>query len=384
MTVDYWDLKTDAIINGDNLRNVNNISEKTFVDDLGFKHFVFKKKLFHNPDYCIPKDHRKLFKKFLDGGSRSFPSDGKIPLDIIATETRLILNKIIEISYEPEHRYYEDAKEVASKGKYNIIRGTVKIYLEKYTTRDWRRKRFTDDIDFWIHKVKLFEYILKECSWKRNAKTKEWEKQLEWFNYETKQMETGILIASNDIAQAMDFGGCSYLDGCTIKDIFHKKLKRGHDVDLSDIINIALVQNKKYNMSEEWESSWIAIKESINTRSKRTVSNLISLCEYASAIADYIERVGESIHMHKELIFDKSVYPNSKLEKICHYSCHWTGYFYNNGPESTRNLIYSFLINEQNKRMRHSENLRNFVHEILNDLNFKFQHAKIVFEIENK
>ena len=383
MTVDYWDLKTDAIINGDNLRDVNNISGQTYTDDLGFRHFIFKKKLFHNPDYCIPKDHRKLFKKFLDGGSRSFPSDGKIPLDIIATETKLIINKIKEISYEPEHIYYEDAKEVASKGKYNIIRGTVKIYLEKYTTRDWRRKRFTDDIDFWIHKVKLFEYVLKESSWKRNAKTKEWEKQLEWFNYRTKQMETGILVASNDINQSMDFGGCSYLDGCTIKDIFHKKLKRGHDVDLSDIINIALVQNKKYHTSEEWESSWEAINEAINTRGKRTVSNLISLCEYASAIADYIERVGESIHMHKELIFDKSVYPNSKLEKICHYSCHWTGYFYNNGPESTRNLIYSFLINEQNKRIRHAENLRNFVQEILNHLNFKFQHAKVIFEIES-
>ncbi|TFG21685.1 MAG: hypothetical protein EU529_12800 [Promethearchaeota archaeon] len=384
MTLDYWEDKTDAIVNGDNLRDVNQISGKTFIDELGFKHIFFRKKLFHNPDYCIPKDHLNLFKKFLDGGSRSYPSDGKIPLDIIATEAKLIINKIIEISYNPEHIYYEDAKEALSKGKYNIVRGTVKIYLKKYTTRDWRRKRFSDDIDFWIHKVKLFEYTLKECGWKRNNKTKEWEKQLEWFNYETKQRNTGILIASNDINQAMDFGNCSYLDGCSLKDIFHKKLKRGHDVDLSDIINIALVQNKKYNTSEEWENSWKAIKEAINTRSKRTISNLISLCKYASAIADYIERVGDSIHMYKKLIFDKSMFPNSKLEEICHFSSHWTGYFHNNGPESTRSLIYSYLIEQQNKRIFYAENLRDFVREVLNYLNYKFQYAKIVFEIENK
>ena len=384
MTLDYWDLKTDAIINGDNLRDVNHLSGKIYVDAIGFKHFVFSKKLFHNPDYCIPMDDLKLFEKFLDGGSRGYPSDGKIPLDIVATETRLIINKIVEISHEPEHVYYEDAKEVVSKGKYNIIRGAAKLYLKKYTTRDWRRKRFTDDIDFWIHKVKLFEYVLKECSWKRNTKTKEWEKQIEWLNYETRKKKTGILVASNDINQAMDFGNCSYLDGCSLKDIFHKKLKRGHDVDLSDIINIALVQNKKYNTSEEWESAWEAIKEAINTRSKRTISNLISLCEYSFAIADYIERVVQCIHMYKELIFDKSIYPNSKLELICHYSCHWTGYFYNNGPESTRNLIYSYLINQQNKRKLYAENLREFVKEILNLVNFKYQHAKVIFEIENE
>ena len=36
MTLDYWDDKTDAIVNGDNLRDVNQILGKTFIDDLGF------------------------------------------------------------------------------------------------------------------------------------------------------------------------------------------------------------------------------------------------------------------------------------------------------------------------------------------------------------
>ncbi|MHA1273677.1 MAG: hypothetical protein ACTSQS_09595 [Promethearchaeota archaeon] len=377
-----WDEKADCVFKGDNLREIKPIYKKTYEDDNGFIHFIFSKAMFKNPKYQIPNDELKLFEKFLDGGSRSYPSDGAIPLDIVATEASIIVHKIIEISQTPNHIFYEDAKSILEKGKYSFIRGCVKLYLKKYTSRDWRRKRFTDDIDFWIYKLELFHYLLKTSGWHRNNKTKEWEKVVEWIDYDTNQKETGILIASNDLNQAMDFGNCSYLDGTDLKSIFKKKLKRGHDVDLSDIINVAMEQYKttgKY--SEDWKGAWEAVEESANTRDSRIISNLISLCRYALGIAEYIERVGNAIKKYHNLILDKTRYPDSLLKRICRYSPHWTGYLYNNGPESTRSLIYSYLIEQQSIKRKHSENLRNFANDVLNLINNKLEHLKAIIEI---
>ena len=177
MTV-LWDQNADTVLKGDNKRRVNPIQDRIYQDAQGFIHYVFTKKMFHNPHYNIPKEQLKLPKKNLDGGSRSYPSDGQIPLDIVATEVKIILNDLIDIANSPDHLYYEDAKKILECGKYSIVRGCVKLYLKKYTTRDWRRKRFTDDIDFWIFKINLFEYILKNNGWRRNPKSKEWEKQV--------------------------------------------------------------------------------------------------------------------------------------------------------------------------------------------------------------
>lgn len=378
-----WDNKADAVVRGDNLREITPIHEEIYTDDEGFTHIVFSKVMFKNPRYKIPQDNLKLFRKFLDGGSRSYPSDGNIPLDVVATEARRVINEIIDITSDPSHRYYDDAIEALRTGKYSIVRGCVKIYLEKYTTRDWRRKRFTDDIDFWIYKIDLFEHVLKLSGWTRNRELKEWEKQVEWIDYYTNQKKTGLLIASNDLDLSMDFHNGSYIDGTSLKDIVKKKFKRGHDVDLSDIINIAMLQhNSKPEQNAEWKSVWQAIEEAANTRNTRIVSNMISLCRYAYAIADYIERVSNAIRTYNKLIFDKEQYPNIKLKTICKYSPHWMGYLVNNGSEATRSMIYSYLIEQQNLRKCYSDNLRGFSDGVLQMLKSKFKHLKLIFEVK--
>lgn len=379
-----WDDKADKVVRGDNLREISPISEKRFDDREGHTHFIFSKLMFNNPKYKIPEDNLTLFKKFLDGGSRSYPSDGNIPIDVVATEAQRIINEIVDITSNPEHRFYDEACKALKNGEYGIVRGCVKIYLEQYTTRDWRRKRFTDDIDFWIHDVKLFEHVLKKSGWVRNRKTKEWEKKVEWNDYDFNKKQSGHIIASNDLNLQMDFNGGSYIDGTSLRDIFKKKLKRGHDVDLSDMINVAMLQHGSTNKhSEEWEGAWEAIEESANTRDSRVVSNIISLCRYAHAIADYVERVGNSIREYNRLIFDKQKYSSSELKRICRYSTHWTGYLINNGPEATRSMIYSYLVDQQNKRQKYAQNLRNFADKVLKMLNSKFQHLKIRFEIKD-
>jgi hypothetical protein len=379
----YWDKIADRVVRGDNLREITPIYEEVYKDEKGFTHFIFNKLMFINPRYKIPQDNLKLFKKFLDGGSRSYPSDGAISLDVAATEANRVINEIIDITADPNNRYYDDAVEVLKNGKYNILRGCVKIYLKKYTTRDWRRKRFTDDIDFWIYKIDLFEHVLKLSGWTRNRETKEWEKQVEWIDYDTNQKKTGLLIASNDLDLTLDFHNGSYIDGTALKNIVAKKLKRGHDVDLSDIINIAMLQHKpKGEQSTEWKDVWQTIEEAANTRNSRIVSNMISLSRYAYAIADYIERVSNSIRTYNKLIFDKEQYPNAKLKKICRYSPHWMGYLVNNGSEATRSMLYSYLIEQQNLRKGYADNLRDFAGEILHMLKVKFKHLKLIFEVK--
>lgn len=378
-----WDPKADKVVKGDKLREITPIYNKTYKDAEEATHYVFKKIMFNNPKYKIPKGKIILFKRFLDGGSRSYPSDGAIPLDIAATETRIILNEIMNIASDPSNPYHSEAKDAVRCGKYSLVRGCVKLYLKKYTTRDWRRKRFTDDIDFWIHKVALFEHILKKNGWQKNSVTKEWGKRVSWMDPYNQLNDSGMLIASNDLNQSMDFGNCSYLDGSDLKSILKKKLMRGHDVDLSDVINVAMV-NYSPNDKKDINSVLVieAINESANTRGTRTISNLISLCRYSFSIADYIKKIGVSIGKYRNTIFDREIYPDSKLKRICRYSSNWMGYLINNGADSTRNLIYAYLIQQQTHRRKYSQNLRLFAEKVLKIVNSKLTHINTVILIE--
>jgi len=130
-----WDSRSDVIEKGDNLRDVSQIIEKTRKDGEGFIHYVFSKVKFSNPWYTIPETDFKLFENFIEGGSRAYPSDGSIPCDIIAKEARNILKKIELCSLDPNHHYCQEAREVLKKGKFSSVRGTLKLYLGKYTIR---------------------------------------------------------------------------------------------------------------------------------------------------------------------------------------------------------------------------------------------------------
>ena len=379
-----WDMKADTVQNGDNLRDVSPLHDKTYVDENSFTHYVFSKLLFNNPWYKIPDNDLELFKSFLDGGSRAYPSDGSIPCDVVASEARKIINRIIDISNQPNNIYYNDACESLKGGKFNLIRGTLKLYLGKYTSRDWRRKRFTDDIDFWVFKVHLLDHVLREMGWIKNKETGEFEKSVEWINPDTGETRHEALCAANNLNQLLDFGAGSYLEGTKLKEIFNKKLKRGHDVDLSDIINVALYNDGSINRNkEEWNNVWESFEAATNTRNSRITSNIISLCRYSLGIADHLERTSNAIERYHDKILDKNEYPDEILKRICRTSIHWMDYLEKNGPDATRNMLHEFLIEQKDEKLNHVKNLRSFVEKILKLLNSKYEYIKVKFEIEN-
>ncbi|MHA2288010.1 MAG: hypothetical protein ACXABG_04405 [Promethearchaeota archaeon] len=378
-----WDIKADIITKGDKLRDVSPITEKIWKDENGFTHYIFNKANFSNPWYTIPEDDFKLFENFIEGGSRAYPSDGSIPCDIVAGEARKVFKKIELCSEDPDHHYCEDALAVLKNGKFSSVRGTLKLYLGKYTTRDWRRKRFTDDIDFWMFQTNLLDSSLKECSFIKNKETGEWEKTVEWKKFETNENKHETLFAANNLNQLLDFGAGSYLEGSTLKEIFDKKIKRGHDVDLSDIINVAMVNNGIDGIhKEEWLDAWNSFEQAANTRNTRTTSNLISICRFSYTIAGHLEKVGNAINKYKEYILDKSKYPDDRIKSLCNISIRWEKFYDDNGVDETRKMIHTFYEEQAKEKPIHAQNLRTFANKILELLNSKYKYLNIVFEIE--
>jgi hypothetical protein len=387
MLHDILDTKADAVTKGDRHRDVS--PTRTFVDEDGFTHYVFNRLMFKNIWYNIPDEELELFIDFANGGSRSYPSDGNVPCDIVAGEARSILNKIVELSNDSRSHHYEEAREALERGKTSLVRGTLKLYLGKYTTRDWRRKRFTDDIDFWVRKIHVLHHVLRRLGWLRNYKTREWQKSVGWRNPLTGESKEHVLIAANDLDQLLDFGAGSYLEGGSLKQIFQKKIKRGHEVDLSDLINVVMVKGmdekiqEKESREKEWKTSWEAFEAAANMRNTRTTSNIISLCRYALAIADHIDRVSQAIVKYNDLIFDKSVFPDEQLKKNCLNSIHWLSHLKTYGSDEARKMFHEFYHEQAKLKIIHAKNLRNFAPNLLKLLNSKYTHLKIVFEIED-
>ncbi len=378
-----WDKKADAITKGDNLRDVSFLIDETLKDEKGITHYIFSKANFNNPWYTIPEDDFKLFENFIEGGSRAYPSDGSIPCDIVASEARKVIKKIELCSQDPNHHYCEDARSVLKNGKFSLVRGTLKLYLGKYTTRDWRRKRFTDDIDFWMFQTNLLDSSLRECSFLKNKETGEWEKTVEWNKFETKESRRETLFAANNLNQLLDFGAGSYLEGSSLKEIFDKKIKRGHDVDLSDITNVAMVNNGIDGVhKDEWLDAWNSFEQAANTRNTRSTSNLISLCRYSLAIADHLEKVGEAIKKHNAIILDKSKYSDHKIKSLCRISIQWEKFYDANGVDETRKMIHDFYLQQAEEKPLHAQNLKLFAKKIIKLLNSKYEYLKVIFEIE--
>ena len=377
-----WDIKADVITKGDKLRDVSPITEKNWKDENDFTHYIFSKANFSNPWYTIPEADFKLFENFIEGGSRAYPSDGSIPCDVVAKEARKVLKKIELCSQDPNHHYCQEAREVLKNGKFSSVRGTLKLYLGKYTTRDWRRKRFTDDIDFWMFHTNLLDSSLKECSFLKNKETGEWEKTVKWKKFETKENRRETLFAANNLNQLLDFGAGSYLEGSSLKEIFDKKIKRGHDVDLSDIINVAMINNGVDGIhKDEWLDAWNSFEQAANTRNTRTTSNLISICRYSFGIADHLEKVGEAIKKHKDIILDKSTYTEEKIKSLCRISTHWEKFYNTNGVDETRKMIHDFYSEQAEEKPFHAQNLRIFAKNIIKLLNSKYEYLKVTFEI---
>ncbi|TFF89062.1 MAG: hypothetical protein EU549_01865 [Promethearchaeota archaeon] len=381
-----WDTRADEVLPGDKRRRV--VPLKQFIDKDGYTTYLFTSYIFNNPEYVIPPrgEDYELFKKFLDGGSRQYPSDGVIPVDIVANETSKILNRIKEIAYDSSHAFHKIANDllsISSSGNagalYKLVRGTLYLYLGNFTTRDWRRKRATDDIDFWIENPLLFDYVMKHIKegWKYNKNSREWEKNVHWKDLWTSEDRRGLLIASNDINLKMDFGSGSIVQGTGLRNITKKKILRGHDVDLSDIINCAIINNIRVNNQK---GAWASIVECANTRNSRTTSNIISLCRLSCGVAKYIRRVGLAIKKYKDEFKDKDKFSNKDVVKICKVSSHWLSdqtYI----PVKTRNRIYKNLLKQEKRKIQYANNLIFFSDQVLSVLNSKYKYLKIRFEV---
>ena len=373
----YWDEIADSHERGDNLRRI--VPVEKLVDDQGTTHYFFNQSMFHNPKYTHPTDDYELFQKFIDGGSREYPSDGNIPIDISAHEAQLLLKQIENIEKNLDHKFHSDLMSILNGRKpLDLIRGANRLYLSNISTRDWRRKRSTDDIDMWIPNVLLLEHILKKLNWKYDKNSGEWGKKVTWDDKWTSATKSNILIASNDIFQGTDFGSGSFLEGSRIKDIIKKKIIRGFDVDLSDIINIALLNN--IPTSDDPDAPWNAIVECANMRALRVTSNLISLCRYAYGISFYLKRVGVVIHKYREDLKDSDRFSDEKIDKICKVSSHWLSTYYDS-PKEARDRIYRNLHKHEHRKLQHSKNLLDFMFRVIKLLNEKYEQAKIVFEI---
>lgn len=101
------------------------------------------------------------------------------------------------------------------------------------------------------------------------------------------------------------------------------------------------------------------------------------------AISDHIEKTIEAIDKYNDSIFDKSLYPNNEIRKVCRSSIHWVAFFDSNGAEETRNMLHDFYHEQAEEKSKHVINLRNIAKKLLNLLNSKYHHLKIIFEIEN-
>lgn len=371
-----WDVKADTVHEGDNLRDVRPI--RTQKNVAGYTVHVFSKAMFHNPRYIIPNDDFTLFYNFLNGGSREYPSDGNIPVDIVAAEAKIVLERIEEIAEDPTHKFHLEAKRQIADGPNKLVRGTIKLYLGEYTTRDWRRKRATDDIDFWISNQTLLNFVLSEKGWSKNKNTREWGKKVSWTDVWTRRSKSGILIASNDRMQETDFGSGSFLEGSDLKSIIKKKLVRGHDVDLSDIINVAIIN--KIPETPTKDSPWSAFEEAANIRNKRITSNLISFSRLAHGIADYLKRVGKSIALFKDIVQHKFYIPDTNIMKICKVSSHWLKADTLDAPDITRHRIHNNLNKQQNKKLQYSATLRDIAYRVFELLISK--NDRIIFEMQ--
>ncbi|MHA2007976.1 MAG: hypothetical protein ACXABO_06440 [Promethearchaeota archaeon] len=378
-----WDLKADVVQEGDKLRDISPIARKTIVDDKNYLHYIFNKQLFKNSSYKTPTDDFELFKMFLDGEDLTYPSDGEIPIEVVAVEARKVLNYIVACSENLSSSYYEDANIALKNGKNSLVRGAIKLYLGKYTNKEWRRKRFTASINFFTFQVSLLDHALTQMGWVKNKETNYWEISLQWFDIETSEIPHDAICTANNLNQLLDFVNENYFEGTNLREIFIKNLKRGFNTDLSDIINVALYNNDlKKNHNDEWNDIWESFEAVTNTRNSRITSNIISLCRYSFGIADHLERVSIALDKYHDKIFDKNEYPDETLKRICRASIHWIQYLEKNGPEETRNMLHKFLLEQKDERPNHVKNLRSFAKNVLKLLNSKYEYLKIVFEVE--
>ena len=80
---------------------------------------------------------------------------------------------------------------------------------------------------------------------------------------------------------------------------------------------------------------------------------------------------------------DNSKYSDDKIKSLCRISIQLENFYDANGVDVTRKLIHDFYLEQAEEKPLHAQNLKIFAKRIMKLLNSKYEHLKVVFEIEN-
>ena len=94
------------------------------------------------------------------------------------------------------------------------------------------------------------------------------------------------------------------------------------------------------------------------------------------------ERVSIAIEKYAMLILNEKMYLDESIMKVYRNSRNPLIRIGRISPQDARKKIINSLYDQSRKKVLYSSNLRHFVHDILELVNSKYRHVKIIFEIE--
>ncbi len=376
----------DRINRGDKLRE---LKPARIAIEGEYTVYYFSFLMFENPRYSIPGNSELLFRAYIEGGSRSYSSDGQIPALLAAIEAQAIIQKVRQIALNKYHPLNKKAQTAIMKGKvqredWEVVRGTVGLVLGKWMPTDWQKKRYTDDIDFFWPDMDsdLFAYVLTRLGWKTDDKTpgcfSKWTKEIP-------EVPGLPLECCNDWLIGREFGGVdAAVEGVGLKGILSWKFRRCHDVDISDIINVALKGYLNIDQ-DDIVHPWRAVMEALWRGGKDDIGHLITVSQHAFAIANHLRSVGLALEEHVADFLDKNHINTAQIEEIYNKqtpishkllgSINWEPF--KRGSASTikqmRKELYSFFLNQSEKRLNYASRLKTFAHALVWSLNAKFK-----------
>ncbi|NMC08235.1 MAG: hypothetical protein GYA24_23715 [Candidatus Lokiarchaeota archaeon] len=383
--------RTDLVTRGD-LKRVTMPFKITHENGFTIYHFRWRK--FYNPRYYTPDDPDALFTGFIMGNSRAYSSDGKIPAIRASIEAQNIIQEVRNIALDHQHPFHHKAKKAIMNGYVQVeddavVRGTVGLMLGKWMPRDWQQKRFTDDIDFFWENIDtdLWNHVLQKHGWTTDDKTPGgWSI---WKKY-VPEVPDVPLECSNDTTLGKEFGGVgATLEGPGLKAILKFKLFRCHDVDVSDIINVALMGLLNID-EEEPEHPWRAIMETMWRASSTDITHIITIVQHAYSIGAHLQKLSHVLKDHVQDFLIPHKIADEVIKTLYGVATpiipggaryNWVPFEAGTATDvkDMRKELYRFFREEASRRMFYSSRLRSFAHTLAWSLNRRFKASKIKF-----
>lgn len=296
-----FSIRIDKINRRDGLREVK---PARVVLEGKYTVFYFPYLMFTNPRYSIPEKSEDLFKAYIQGGSRSYSSDGKIPALRAAIEAQAIIHKVRQIALNEYHPLNQKArnaimKETVQREDWEVVRGTVGLLLGKWMPTDWQKGPFA--------------------------------------------------------------------------------LKGYLNIDQDDVVH-----------------PWRAVMETLWRGGKDDIAHIIVVSQHAFAIAIHLRSVGLALEEHVSDFLDKNRITDVQTEEIYNKqtpishkllgSYNWEPF--KRGSASTvkqmRKELYSFFLNQSEKRLNYASRLKTFANALVWALNKKFEEGQVRFVLTEK